>query len=278
MTSCPVDRRRSPWVHGLLRGCCGVFTSHPCAFGSAVLFRKAKLPCPRGRITSVKVYLEPSWPSTPALLCCCPRAACIVPLSPSPSQSSGVPVVSSAVLKRMHRWISRVLLQQDSPGTLDHLAFLIIIVLFWCAVQWSVQVHTLHRPFGNWWSVFSRIRVIQTSCTCRLKSCNPPALCSHCSQCMSVAPQSHTSKFTDTEINLHTLPCSLSASSALLAMKIHIKNWASLLLSSYIARSSTRFPSTELSFSLLPPLQLVRFFFWFYLWLPQWKSLYFFWF
>lgn len=35
----------------------------------------------------------------------------------------------------------------------------------------------------------------------------------------------------------------------------------SMLLSSYIARCSTRFPSTELSFSLLPPLQLVRFFF-----------------
>lgn len=32
-----------------------------------------------------------------------------------------------------------------------------------------------------------------------------------------------------------------------------------MLLSSYIARSSTCFPSTELSFSLLPPLQLVRF-------------------
>lgn len=134
MTSCPGDTRISPRVRGLLWGCC----SHPCALGSAVPFTEAKLPCPRGRITSVKVYLEPSWPSTPALLSCCPWAACIVPLSPSPSQSSGVPVVSSAVLKRMHRWIPQVLLQQDSPGTLGHLAFLIIIVLFWCVVQWMV--------------------------------------------------------------------------------------------------------------------------------------------
>lgn len=93
--------------------------------------------------------------------------------------------------------------------------------------EWSVQVHMLHRPFGNWWSVFSRIRVIQTSCTCRLKRYNTPASCSHRSQCMSVAPQSHTWKFTDTEIHLHTLPCSLSASSALSAMKIHTKNWVS---------------------------------------------------
>lgn len=139
----------------------------PLCFRQCCSVQGSKASLSQGWITSVKVYLEPSWPSTPALL------SCIVPLSPSPSQSSGVPVVSSAVLKRMHWWISQVLLRQDSPGTLDHLASLIIIVLFWCAVQWSVQVHKLHRPFGNCWSVFSRITVIQTSCTCRLKSCNP---------------------------------------------------------------------------------------------------------
>lgn len=145
LSSCPVHRRISPWF----QGCCGVSPPTPVLFWQCCLFREVKLSCPRGRITNVKVYLEPKWPSTPAPLSCCPRG-CTVPLSPSPSQSSGVPVVSSAALKRMHRCISQVLLWQDSPGTLDHLASLIIVVLFWCAVQWSVQVHTLHRPFGNW--------------------------------------------------------------------------------------------------------------------------------
>lgn len=84
-----------------------------------------------------------------------------------------------------------VLLRQDSPGTLDHLASLIILVLFWCAVQWSVQVHTLHRPFGNCWSVFSRIRVIQTSCTCGLKSCNPGFVLAPQSMCVSGSPITH---------------------------------------------------------------------------------------
>lgn len=61
LTSCPVDRRKRPRFLGLLQGCCGVFTSHPCSFGSAV-------PCPKGRITNVKIYLEPNWPSPPPLL------------------------------------------------------------------------------------------------------------------------------------------------------------------------------------------------------------------
>lgn len=194
----------------------------------AVLFRSGKRSflVPKGEL--------PMWKSTlsqagPALLPSCPAV---------PGQLQCPPVLSPALPRAVESpWSVQllsdtctderlVLLRQDSPGTLDHLASLIIIILLWCAVQWSVQVHTLHSPFGNWWSVFSRIRVIQTSCTCRLKSCNPRLRArTAVSQCMS--PQSHTWKFTDTEINLHTLPCSSSASSALSAMKIHIKNWVS---------------------------------------------------
>lgn len=143
--------------------------------------------------------------------------------------------------------------------------------------EWSVQVHMLHRPFGNWWSVFSRIRVIQTSCTCRLKRYNTPASCSHRSQCMSVAPQSHTWKFTDTEIHLHTLPCSLSASSALSAMKIHTKNWVSQCYFPHILLAAAHaFLAQNLAFHCYLLYSWSGFFFWFYLWLPQWKSLYFF--
>lgn len=77
---------------------------------------------------------------------------------------------------------------------------------------------------------------------------------------MSVAPQSHTWKFTDTETNLHTLPCSLSASSALSAMKIYIKKWVSQCYFPHILLAAAH-AFLELSFSLLPPLQLVRIFF-----------------
>lgn len=62
-----------------------------------------------------------------------------------------------------------LLVWEDSPGTSELLAFLVAIALFWCAVQWFVQVKTLHWSPWNWWS----IKVIQTSCTCRLKRCKP---------------------------------------------------------------------------------------------------------
>lgn len=265
---CPVHRGISPWLHGLLQGCCGVFKPQPHSFGSAVPFREAKLPCPKGRITNVKVCLEL------AQLSCCPWAACIVPCPPALPRAVESPwsvqLFSDAGTDEF-----LVLLRQDGPGTLDHLASLIMIVLFWCAVQCSGQAHMLHRPFGNWWSVFPRIRGIQTSCTCRLKSCSPP-LRAHTAVSVSGSSVTHLKIYRHWDSSAHT-PCSLSASSALTAMKIHIKKFGfSMLFSLYIARSSTCFPSTELSFSLLPPLQLVRFFFWFYLWLPQWKSLYFF--
>lgn len=54
------------------------------------------------------------------------------------------------------------------------------------------------------------------------------------------------------------LPCSLSASSALLAKYIYKIGFLSVIFL-IIARSSTCFPSTELGFSLLPPLHLVVF-------------------
>lgn len=137
---------------------------------SPVPFRAAKLPCPTGRIPNVKIYLEPNWPnplpSSPAVLGQFYRGP--VP-QPFPEQWS--PHGQFSFLKACtHEFLTP--LPQHCPGTLDHLASLIIIALFWCAVQWSVQVHKHHRPFGDRWNVFSRIRVIQTSCTCRLKSCN----------------------------------------------------------------------------------------------------------
>lgn len=55
-----------------------------------------------------------------------------------------------------------------SLGFLDHCCF----VLMCCTMVCSGS-QASHRPFGDWCNVFSRIRVIQTSCTYRLKSCNP---------------------------------------------------------------------------------------------------------
>lgn len=112
LPSCPGDTGMSPWFHGLLRGCCGVFTSHPVLW--AVLFRSGKRSflVPGGEFPMWKCTLSQAGP---ALLLA--MGACTVPLSPSPSQSSGGPTLTSALLKRVHQWISQVLLRQDSPGT-----------------------------------------------------------------------------------------------------------------------------------------------------------------
>lgn len=209
-------------------------------------------------------------PSSPAVhgqpaLCPCPPALPRAVQSPWPVQ-----LFSDACTDEF-----LTLLRQHSPGTLDHLASLIIIALFWCAVQRSVQVLTLHRPFGNWWSVFSRIRVIQTSCTCRLKSCNPRL---HARTAVSVCQWllNHTPE------SLQTLRLICTHSPAACQQVLHFQPWK-YILKKWV--SQCYFPHIllaaahaflELSFSLLPPLQLVRIFFWFYLWLPQWKSLYFF--
>lgn len=169
LSSCPVGRRKSPWFHGLLKDAvCGVLTSHPCSFSSAVCSGKQSLFQGENYQCESLPWATVAQLSCPALLVSMGSLHC-APV-PQPSPGSGVPVLSCS---HMRAPMNSSLLQQDSPGTLDHLASLVIIVWFWRAVQWSVQVHVLHRPFGSWWSVFSRIRVIQTSCTGRLKGCNP---------------------------------------------------------------------------------------------------------
>lgn len=137
LPSCPVDRRKSPWFLWSFHLPALFFWQHCSIQGSeASLFHRENSQCE-------------NLPWAKLAQPCCPWAGCIVALSPSPSQSSGVPVASSAVLKRMHRW-NLSLFPQHSPGTLDHLASLIIVALFWCAVQWSVQVHKLHTgPLGT---------------------------------------------------------------------------------------------------------------------------------
>lgn len=169
LSSCPVDRRKSPRFHGLLKD--AVEFSPRTHVLLAVLFVRGSKACPKGRITNVKVCLEPQWPSCPALLSWCPWAACTVPLSPSPPQAVESPC---SVQLFSHACTDEFLTAPagqswcfGSLGFLDHCCFVLMCCSMVCSGSHASQA------LGSFSRIFSRIRVIQTSCTGRLKSCNP---------------------------------------------------------------------------------------------------------
>lgn len=141
LTSCPVDRRKIPWAAPrmlwslhlpplFLWQCCSIQGSKA-SLSQGENYQCENLP-----------WAKLAQPSCPPL--CCPWAACIVSLSPSPSQSSGVPVASSAVLRRMHRWISHSAPTGQSwyfgsLGFLDHYSFVLMCCTMVCSGSHASQ-------------------------------------------------------------------------------------------------------------------------------------------
>lgn len=154
---------------------------------SAVPFRSRefKLPPTMGRWNQCEICLEPRTPSR------LPRCPGQLPCGPSGPGQVQVQRRGQAglVLSRMRR-ARRNFSPPGLRGTVLVLPSFPWSLLFCSHVLYNgmFRFKTLHGSFRDWWSsfYFSKIKVIQTSCTCRLKRCNPLALCERSTRSMSM--------------------------------------------------------------------------------------------
>lgn len=152
-----------------------------------------------GRLNQCEICLEPRMPSLPAPV--------VLASSSSPLQPGRA--VPQPRAPRSPEWSpglrGTVLVLQSFPWSLLFCSDVLYNGMF--------RFNTLHGSFRDCWSCFffPKIKVIQTSCTCRLKRCKPLALCERSTRSMLMGSllELHTWKFTNTEINLQM--CYLAA-------------------------------------------------------------------
>lgn len=139
----------------------------PMFFWQCCLFREAKLPCPKGRITNVKVCLEPKWPCSPAVhgqpaLCPCPPALPWAVESPW-----SVQLFSNACTDEFLTAPTGLSWYFGSLGFLDHYCFVLMCCTMVCSGSRASQAL---------WELVKCLFQNQSNPNllyCRLKSCNP---------------------------------------------------------------------------------------------------------